>query len=1012
MIFISYNSQDWPSVEIVVNELTARELELALDRQYLIPGSEIADLGSTMEKCTSIIAFYGPYGLGPWQKGEIDLGWKMHVNNPAFRFVPVILPEGEEPSGLPSAVVYSDLRTNLNDREKLDILASSVRTIGSDGAPELPAASAHRANPYRSLRPFREEDAPFFFGRDLQITKLLALIKIHRFLAVVAASGSGKSSLVMAGLVPALRRQEGWGIVRMVPTSDPWRSLAAELVPIWQPDLRGSEMLVETRKLANLLSTQELTVKDILLEIVKHTRFGHRFLLIVDQWEELYALCEDDKIRTAFIDGLLDAAEHESLSMLLTLRGDFYAHALRHRRLADELDQKNVNLGPLNRDEMRAIIEKPAKAVGMHFQDGLVESILDDVGGQDSALPLLEYLLTQMWELKKGDELTFQAYNRLGKLEGAIAQSAEEAWKKIPDAQEPFAEALLLRLVQLNLVGFPTRRRARADELSPEQMKIARMLADHRILVTSRDPATGAEIVEVAHETLLFKWERFTGLLRKQREFLLWHRRLDFTSTDYYNQGEDPDALLKGHALAEARNWFQVRREGLSEQESRFIQRSIERDDAVREVRRLEEQFIAHQSDSNLLKSYLARSETLWPSNPRIVGELEGLRADAERLFETVPAKLSLVSKLEHRMGGEDSTRIRWQFQTLSQLTTDIQELCSSSGLIPELGKRIEFAKTVEAISVTDRKDYWEQIISQIHSAPIYGGLSISPQLGLIPLGFSPDSGLAEFLHVESHQGEIPLRGEGGFLPMLSTTGLILVLLPSGKFHMGAQDIDPKDWNYDPKAESIEGPVHEVELSAFFMSKHLMTQGQWQRLTGKNPSRYPAGARDNGYSYTPLHPVETITWAATSAVLFKTGLEIPTEAQWEYAARAGTSTVYWTGNDENSIARGAHLLFNRLDLKRHAPVGSYDGNPFGLYDVIGNLWEFTRDRSCTFDQPCRDGDGLRGMEGKSLIVRGCSFFNSSTQARVAYRTEDNTPEKFESWMGVRPARQLSPPADA
>lgn len=1007
MIFISYNSKDWPSVEVIVNELGARKLNLALDRRYLEPGSAITDLGVTMENCTGIIAFYGAFGLGPWQKGEIDLGWKIHANNSKFRFVPVVLPEGDLPSGFPSSVIYSDLRKNLTDQEELDRLAGAFRAAGSDGHPmEQPVSSQPRINPYRSLLPFREEDAQFFFGRDQQITKLVDLIGVHRFLAVVAASGSGKSSLVMAGLVPKLRK-DNWGIVRIVPTSDPWRSLAAELVPVWQPNLRGADMLLEILKVEELLSTRRLPVKEVLLQIVNSGRFGRRFLLIVDQWEELYSLCKNDQVRTDFIDDLLDAAEHESLSMLLTLRGDFYAHALQHRRLADELDQKNVNLGPLKREEMKEIIEKPAQRVGTHFQDGLVESILDEVGAQDSALPLLEYLLTQMWDLKKGDELTFDAYIDLGKLEGAIAQSAEDAWKKLSESQEPLAEALLLRLVQLNVADRATRRRARADELSDEQMEIARMFANHRILVTSRDPATADVIVEVAHEALLARWDRFTGLIRKQREFLLWRRRLEFSCTQYYDVGQEEEAaLLKGLALAEATKWIGLGRESLSEKERVFIDRSVERDRIERGLRQLDNEFVEHQSDDALLAACEKTSDQLWPSYPEKIPELEKLRTEVRELLNTLPDKENLLGRIEASATGQETPKVRWQIQTLSKLIQRLKETGSEKGLSQQLDQRIEDAASIVKVTITDQADNWKRAIAEIQASPKYHQLTLSPQIGLVPLGFAPGSGLAEFLHFQSHEGEIPARASDGAIPFNPLTGIILVLLPGGTFHMGAQNISRDQPNYDPRAESLETPVHEVTLAPFFISKYLLTQGQWERLTNSNPSRYRSSATYDNYTFTPLHPVESIPWRKASAALYKLALEIPTEAQWEYAARAGTDTVYWTGDDEASIMRGAHLLFNRMGLKRHAPVGSYDPNAFGLYDVLGNLWEFTRDWACFFNEPWREGDGLRGASGVNLIIRGASFFNSAVQSRIAYRTDDITPDMVMSWMGVRPARAI------
>jgi formylglycine-generating enzyme required for sulfatase activity len=1006
MTFVSYNSRDWTAVELVVKQLQARGIKLAVDQWYLSPGLSATDaLEDAMKESKGILVFYGPYGIGQWQRGEIELGWRKHVVDRKFCFVPVILPGGSEPSGFASTIIHSDLRDGYEPPEKLDRLAATFRR--KPAATNAHAEKQATINPYRSLLPFREEDADYFFGREAQIAKLLDLIPANNFLAVVAASGSGKSSMVMAGLVPALRRQRGWGITRIVPTSNPWSSLAAEVVPVWQPDLRGADMLVEIGKVKESLSSRKIHVKDIFAQIAKGGRMGQRFLLIVDQWEEIYSLCADEKMRNDFIDELLDAAAEKAVFVLLTLRGDFYAHALRHRRLADALDQKNLNLGPLTSDEIRAIIEKPAAKVGLHFEQGLVEAIQNEVGGQDTALPLLEYLLAQMWQQREGDKLTFEAYKNLGKLGGAIAQSAERAWAGLIDSEQQSALNLFLRLVQLNLVGVATRRRALADELTPEQMKVAKTFVAHRILVTSRDPATACEMVEVAHEALLLKWGRFTELLRTQREFLLWHRRLDFAVEEYYdNRQQEPEALLNGHALDEAAKWIAARRESLSERERVFIERSMERQRIARELRLLDNQFVEHQSNDAELKDCEKVSDRLWPSYPENIPGLEQLRERVRNLLGTIAAKQALLEKFKSQEQIDPSPKVRWQMETLGKLIDRLKDAESEKGLFRNLERRIERARTIVQQTIHDQAASWRKAAAEVLASPRYSDLKLSPQIGLIPLGMAPESGLAEFLHVESHEGEIPRRQADGTLRLEPSTGIILVLLPGGKFFMGAQNASKEDPNFDANAESLEAPVHEVKLSPFFISKYLLTQAQWERLTHSNPSRYRSGTQYENYVFTPLNPVESIPWRKADSILTRIALQIPTEAQWEYAARAGTSSVYWTGDAPDSIMRGAHLLFNRLGLKRHAPVGSYDPNAFGIYDVIGNLWEFTADWACFYTEPARDGDGLRKGSGTNLIIRGASFFNSNIQARIAYRTDDITPDMIMSWMGVRSARAI------
>jgi formylglycine-generating enzyme required for sulfatase activity len=272
-------------------------------------------------------------------------------------------------------------------------------------------------------------------------------------------------------------------------------------------------------------------------------------------------------------------------------------------------------------------------------------------------------------------------------------------------------------------------------------------------------------------------------------------------------------------------------------------------------------------------------------------------------------------------------------------------------------------------------------------------------QVGLIPLGADPNSGLHEFLHYQTHKGEIPLRNSSGKLVCEDYPGIILVLLPGGEFMMGAQAKDPATPNYDPKADPNESPVHAVELAPFFISKFLMTQAQWSRFTGSNPSRYqPDPAGRNNISLD--HPVEHVSWLECEETLRRLALNIPTEAQWEYAARAGTSNIdIYRG--EASIRLRAHLAGGETpDL--HAPVGRYLPNDFGIYDMIGNVWEWTRDRECSYQTLARAGDGLRSDAGDYVTTRGGSYFNTPSQIRVSWRTNDASVDLKLAWLGIRP----------
>ncbi|MFQ5655720.1 MAG: formylglycine-generating enzyme family protein, partial [Planctomycetota bacterium] len=316
--------------------------------------------------------------------------------------------------------------------------------------------------------------------------------------------------------------------------------------------------------------------------------------------------------------------------------------------------------------------------------------------------------------------------------------------------------------------------------------------------------------------------------------------------------------------------------------------------------------------------------------------------------------------------------------------------------------------------------------IADREECPLYDGLELEPQLGLVPVGRDPHSGLWEFGHLQT--GEIPRRDRGGRLVITEETGLVFVLIPGGVFWMGAvaseeESADSGGAAIDAHAEEQEGPAHPVTLAPFFLSKQEMTQGQWLRVTGRNPSLYRPGSRIGGISHSLTHPVEQVSWKECERVLGRLGLLLPTEAQWEYAARGGTGTVWWTGDEPESLA-GACNLRDRFCKENgapaawsydewlddgfvaHAPVGSYRANPFGLHDVTGNVWEWCRDWFASYERPVNEADGERRTgPTRGRVNRGGSWSTPALRARTALRFR-NAPTFRGSNLGLRPARSV------
>ncbi|MFV2070915.1 MAG: TIR domain-containing protein, partial [Pirellulales bacterium] len=401
-VFLSYNSLDRLLVSRVAQDLETRGCSCFIDQTYLLPGRDwVAALEKALAESRSVAVFLGPRELGRWQQRERAWALDQQADNPNFPVIPVLLPDCEPPLGFLRQLMWIDLRQDPTDIRQLDALAATIRgePIEADGRPEPRTAIC----PYRGLFYFREEDAAFFFGRDMYIDKLVKKVEQRALVAVVGASGSGKSSVVRAGLLPQLRsrdRNKVWEIVTMVPGDEPLHALAAAMMPLVEPDLSGYDVIPKRNEVATHLKAKKTRLADLVTEALKQQQGTDRLLLVVDQWEELYTQCEDEDVRQRFIDELLDATARKQspLSVVLTVRSEFYDVLLQDRALLDRLEDGKLDLGPMTRDELRAVIEKPADAVGLVFQDGLVDRLLSDAGEEPGRLPLLEFAMEELWK--------------------------------------------------------------------------------------------------------------------------------------------------------------------------------------------------------------------------------------------------------------------------------------------------------------------------------------------------------------------------------------------------------------------------------------------------------------------------------------------------------------------------------------------------------------------------------------------------------------------------------------
>jgi formylglycine-generating enzyme required for sulfatase activity len=455
--------------------------------------------------------------------------------------------------------------------------------------------------------------------------------------------------------------------------------------------------------------------------------------------------------------------------------------------------------------------------------------------------------------------------------------------------------------------------------------------------------------------------------------------------------------------------------------------------------RQLEEQreHIQLSSDAFQLEHLVQRADSIVPGRPEQIPDLETWIRLADSVLIRLPHHRLRLAQLHAREAAALTTTAtdadRLDEEILAEVVPKLERFAGPTGTLSDVRTRLAFARDVRFASIDSQKRSWDAAIASIanrEACPPYRGLRIVPQLGLVPIGRDPQSGLWEFAHLES--GPAATRDAAGHIRMTDSTGIVLVLIPGGRFFMGATR-DPRELpagaaNLDSIAREDESPVNAVTLDPFFISKFEMTQGQWLRLTHENPSECRAGTRlaHMPYVHSLRHPLEHVNHEKAERAASLLGLTLPTEAQWEYAARAGTMTPAYWGQPRagRGFANAGDLASQRWQRKdweysswddgyaKSAPVGSFRPNRFGLYDVLGNVYEWCRDGYSPEAYSARiiDGEGNRALSDSSgaavFVSRGGAWDTDARRLRISWRL--SFPALEEQRMGLRPSRRLDP----
>ncbi len=884
--------------------------------------------------------------------------------------------------------------------------------------PEIPDERC----PYVGLNAFDSTDHHLFYGRDQLISELLNQVLVSRLITAIGPSGSGKSSVVLAGLLPRLKNGELPGSALwhyypvIVPGSAPLTALARLLQPEdADPDawtLKTTEALrQDAHHLARLVESQS----------------EEPAVIVIDQFEETFTLCHDEEERNAFLENLLNLVRTRQARhvVILTMRVDYESYLTKAPLFHSLVEQGQVRVTAMNAAELHDAIEQPAAAIGLKFEDGLVDALVREIVGEPAALPLLQFALLQLWDSRERNRVTWETYRRLGGVMQALAHTADTIYESLLPEDQVTAKRILLRLVRPSEGLEFTRRRVprhlmvQAGEAHDRVDRVLEKLIVSRLVRSTKGRTEDDDQIEVAHEALVRNWPRLVEWLDEERIRLRYRLRLTDHAEQWDALNRDEGALLRGALLQEALQY-----DDLSPLEADFVNTSqalVRREEEEKEAVRQRELDQARALAAE--QSRLAQAEKQRAEEQRLRAEAQAVAAQRIRNFNIALIAIlilvivvagAVVRSIRASASAAESARAAEESAFLAtQSALDAQIVALTAVVIAEnsTAQSVEAAadratatgeaeiaqtlsaqraieqnrSTATAVAATATSDYQAAAAAATAAArvtPTESTDTSQPTAVPDPAKLSVDAQLKAFVRADDN------------MPMLYITGGEYIMGTSGENSSPDEQpphpvtvpdfyLDKFEVSVQQYADYLNKLGRNREMCNGFDCAKTLVDTQWTHLLnnfGVFEPRPGAGSS----------PAAWVSWYGAQAYCQSVGSRLPTEAEWEFAAKGFDGRLYPWGSAE--AVPGVNAVFGytlREFPIAHRPVDSMPGgtSPFGIFGMAGGVAEWVAD----WYDPNDYGLGIQNQlasdnsSSGERVLRGGSWLNSAGELHTTTR---------------------------